>query len=147
MEIESWYWLVTALVLAAVEAFVPGTFFIWLAVAAAVVGLTLMAVPDLPWQVQFLAFAILSIGSAVGFRQYQRRHPVTSADPTLNRRGASLVGRLVVLERPIVNGRGHAFVGDTLWTVTGEDQPAGSTVRVVGTDGIMLKVESPDRSG
>jgi membrane protein implicated in regulation of membrane protease activity len=48
---------------------------------------------------------------------------------------------LVVLDRPIVNGRGQAFIGDTLWTVLGKDQPSGSTVRVVGTDGINLQVE------
>ncbi|CAK0753898.1 inner membrane protein [Azospirillaceae bacterium] len=63
--------------------------------------------------------------------------------PTLNRRGQQYVGQLVILESAIVNGRGRAFVGDTLWTVEGSDRPVGQTVRVVGTDGVLLQVEPP----
>ena len=141
MEIEFWYWLVAALVLGIFEAFAPGSFFIWIAMASAAVGLIHLALPDLSWQLQFLLFGVLSIVAAVGSRYLLKRHPVESQDPTLNRRGASCIGRLVVLDRPIVNGRGQAFVGGTLWTVLGKDQPSGSTVKVVGTDGINLEVE------
>jgi membrane protein implicated in regulation of membrane protease activity len=32
-------------------------------------------------------------------------------------------------------------IADTTWQVTGPDLPAGSAVRVVGSDGIVLSVE------
>ncbi len=141
MEIEFWYWWVAALILIVIEILLPGTFCLWLGVSAAAVGLLVLGLSWLSWQVQLLAFGMISLAAVLGSRSYVKRHPVESADPTLNRRSAQYVGRLLTLESPIVNGRGRAFVGDTLWTVEGADLPAGSTVRVVSTDGIVLRVE------
>ena len=141
MQIEFWYWWVAALVMGSIEAIAPGSFFIWLGTSAAVVGFVALLLPDLHWQSQFLAFGVLALLTVAVSRFYIRRHPVESADPTLNRRGAQYIGRMLVLESPIVNGRGRAIVGDTLWTVEGDDLPVGSVVKVVGTDGILLKVE------
>lgn len=48
---EFWHWWVLALVLLALEIAAPGTFFLWLAVAAGVVGLILLLLPALAWQI------------------------------------------------------------------------------------------------
>jgi membrane protein implicated in regulation of membrane protease activity len=141
MEIEFWHWWVAALVFVVVEALEPGTFFLWLGMAAAVVGLLVLGLPWLSWQIQMFAFAVLALAAVLGSRAYVKRHPMETTDPTLNRRSAQYVGRLLILESPIVNGRGRAFVGDTLWSVEGPDMPAGGTVRVIGTDGMILRVE------
>ncbi|MCB1513898.1 MAG: NfeD family protein [Hyphomicrobiaceae bacterium] len=66
---------------------------------------------------------------------------VGSDDPDLNRRGSRHVGRLVVLEQPIVAGRGRARLGDSWWSVEGADMPAGSQVRIVAVRGPVLLVE------
>ncbi len=50
-EIEFWHWWVAAIVLIGVEVFAPGTVALWMAVSAAVVGLLLLAVPEVSWQV------------------------------------------------------------------------------------------------
>ena len=52
------------------------------------------------------------------------------------------VGRRIGLVAPIVNGRGRAKLGDSSWTVTGPELPAGEIVEVVGVDGVVLEVRS-----
>ena len=55
-QIEFWHWLVAAVVLFVLEIFAPGFVLLWFAVAATVVGLALLALPDLAWQSQALTF-------------------------------------------------------------------------------------------
>ena len=59
---------------------------------------------------------------------------------TINARGDSLVGRTIVLDAPILNGRGRVMLGDGSWTVTGPDMAAGSKVRVAAVNGTELAV-------
>jgi membrane protein implicated in regulation of membrane protease activity len=70
-------------------------------------------------------------------------HPtVTRSDqPELNRRGAQLVGRVLIVEEPIEGGRGKVRVGDTLWSAEGPDSPAGAEVRVTAARATILLVE------
>ena len=69
----------------------------------------------------------------------ERAPPVTDK-PTLNRRGASYVGRHLTLLEPIRDVLGWAKVGDGRCRVAGPDLPAGSHVQVVGVDGATLRV-------
>ncbi len=141
---DFWHWWILALALIIVEMFVPGTFFLWMGVAAIVVGLLAWLVPAMGWEFQLMLFAILSLVSIVAWRIWQHRHPDESDQPALNRRGEQYIGRVFVLETPIENGFGKVRVGDTLWRVRGEDAAAGSRVKVVGTDGVLLLVEGAD---
>jgi membrane protein implicated in regulation of membrane protease activity len=61
--------------------------------------------------------------------------------PDLNVRGQQYVGRAVVVEQAIENGRGKVRVGDTLWSAEGPDVPAGARVTVTGSKGTVLVVE------
>ena len=140
-EIEFWHWWVAAVVLIVVEVFAPGTVALWTAVSAAAVGLLLLAVPEMTWQIQFLLFAVLSVVTVVGWRAYQLRYPTVSDQPTLNRRGEQYVGRVFTLSEAIVNGTGKIHVDDTMWKVEGADLPEGTQVRVTGVDGTLLTVE------
>jgi inner membrane protein len=137
---EFWHWWVLAILLLALEVAAPGTFFLWLAAAAAVVGLVVLALPDLIWQFQVLLFAVAGIAAVVGWRFYAKRLPQRSDDPTLNRRGEQYVGQTFHLAEPIVNGRGRMKVADTVWQVAGPDLPTGAKVRVVAVDGTVLRV-------
>jgi hypothetical protein len=136
-----WHWWVLAVVLVVLEILAPGVFFLWLGVAAGITGLVLLAVPDTTWQVQVLTFAVLSVASIAGWRYYQKGHPAPTDQPALNRRGEQYVGRTLTLEEPIVNGRGKIRVDDTTWRVEGDDLPAGTRIKVVAVDGVVLKVE------
>ena len=139
--IEFWHWWVAAIGLIVVETLAPGAIFLWLGVSAAVVGAILLAAPELSWEYQLLIFAVLSVGSVIGWRAYHKRHPTETDLPNLNRRGEQYVGRLITLDDPIVNRVGEIRLDDTSWKVAGQDLPAGARVRVVGVDGVVLQVE------
>ena len=139
--IEFWHWWVAAIGLIVVETLAPGAIFLWLGVSAAVVGAILLAAPELSWEYQLLIFAVLSVGSVIGWRAYHKRHPTETDLPNLNRRGEQYVGRLITLDDPIVNRVGKVRLDDTSWKVAGQDLPAGARVRVIGVDGVVLQVE------
>ena len=140
-QVDFWQWWILAAALMILEVFTPGAFFLWMGVAAGVVGLLLLVAPATSWQIQLLLFAVLSIVSIVVWRAYLKRHPTESDRPALNRRSEQYVGRSFTLVEPIVNGHGRIKVDDTVWRIEGEDCPAGATVKVVATAGAFLKVE------
>lgn len=141
--IEFWYWWILALLLVGLEVFVPGAIFLWMGVAAGVVGLLLLLAPDMAWQYQAVFFAVLSVGAIYGWRLYQQRHPPQPSDqPALNRRGSQYINRTFTLNEPMINGQGMLHIDDTRWKIEGEqDLPAGAKVRVTGVDGTVLTVE------
>ena len=139
---EFWHWWVLALILLALEVAAPGTFFLWLAIAAGVLGVIVLILPDLYWQVQVLLFAVLGVAAVGAWRLYAKRLPQSSDDPTLNRRGEQYVGQVFHLTEAIVDGRGRMKVADTMWRVAGPDLPAGAKVRVVGVEGTVLRVSA-----
>jgi membrane protein implicated in regulation of membrane protease activity len=140
-ELQYWHWWIVGVGLVALEMLVPGTFFLWLGVSAGVTGALLLVLPDLDWQYQIMVFSVLSVGSIYLGRKIWRPSSDNTDQPTLNRRGAQYVGRVVKLAEPISNGRGKARVGDSLWLVAGDDQPVGAEVKVTGVEGTVLQVE------
>jgi membrane protein implicated in regulation of membrane protease activity len=116
-------------------------------VSAGIVGGILLIVPDFDWQNQVLVFGVFSVVALVAWRYWLKGHPVETADPTLNVRGAQYIGRILVLAEPIVDGVGKAKVGDSLWRVSTSDEiniPEGARVRVTGVEGATLVVEKPE---
>jgi membrane protein implicated in regulation of membrane protease activity len=97
--------------------------------------------PVLSWEVQVLIFAPLAVAAVVAARYYLLKHPIETADATLNRRGSQYIGHVFNLDEAIVNGVGKVKVGDTFWRVEGSDLPVGAKVKVTGIVGTVLKVE------
>ncbi len=141
-QLQYWHWWVLALLLLILEVFAPGVVFLWIGLAAGAVGLLLYLVPTLDWQTQLLAFALLGLASVALGRWWFTRNPIQTDEPQLNRRGEQYVGRVFTLDEPIVNGVGKVRVDDTTWKIEGTDLPAGSKVRVVAVDGVVLRVEA-----
>ena len=135
-------WAAFALVLFAAETLAPGAFMLWLGFAAAAVFVAVLLVPGIPLLVQVLAFVVLSFVSVQVYRTWFRGRERESDQPALNRRTAALVGRVVLLERAIVDGRGRVQIADAYWDVTGPDLPEGAKVRIVGGDAMVLQVEA-----
>ena len=133
-------WAAIALLLFAAETLAPGAFMLWLGFAAAAV-FVLVLLFDLPLLAQAVAFVVLSFASIQIYRTRFRGRERVSDRPTLNRRTDALVGRVVPLEQAIVSGRGRVQIADAYWDVTGPELPVGTAVRVVGSDGMTLKVE------
>ena len=135
-------WAAFALLLFAAEALAPGAFMLWLGFAAAAVFLAVLLVPGIPVLAQAAAFVVLGFVSIQVYRKWFRGRERQSDQPALNRRSAALVGRVVPLERAIVDGRGRVQIADAYWDVTGPDLLAGVPVRIVGGDAMSLQVEA-----
>lgn len=135
-----WRWVVLGLVLLALELVAPGTLLLWLGMAAIAVGALALLV-DPGWQVEVVAFAVLGLAAAVGWWVLGRPDNAASSDrPMLNRRAERHVGRVFVLEAPILNGDGRVRIDDTIWRVQGPDMPSGTRVKVTAADGATLTV-------
>ncbi|MBT3012988.1 MAG: NfeD family protein [Candidatus Thiodiazotropha sp. (ex Lucina aurantia)] len=143
-QLDYWHWLILAVVLMILEVFSPGAFLLWLGLAAGTVGLLLLLMPDITWQIQILLFALLSVTIIVLVRAFLQRRPIETDQPHLNRRGEQYLDRTFTLQEPIVNGEGKIHVDDTTWKITGEDCPAGTQIRISGVQGVVLQVSPVD---
>ncbi|MGV8943565.1 NfeD family protein [Thermomonas sp.] len=138
-------WAALAMLLFAAEALAPGAFMLWLGFAAVAVFAAVWIIPDIPLVAQAAAFVVLSFASIQVYRTWFRgREKDQSDQPALNRRTAALIGRIVPLERAIVDGRGRVQIADAYWDVTGPDLPVGTPVRIRGGDAMTLDVEAAD---
>lgn len=135
-----WSWFILGLVLFTLELVVPGVHFLWFGVAAFLTG-GLALLTGITWPLQLVAFGLLAVVVVFTVRRFSRPDMATSDLPDLNDRGQQYVGRSVVVEVPIQNGRGKVRVGDTVWSAEGPDVPAGTRVTVTGARGIVLTVE------
>lgn len=135
-----WNWLILAVVLFGLEAFVPGVHFVWFGVAAIIVWLIALAT-GIAWQWQLIAFAVIAVATVFWVRRYARPEAAKSDLPDLNVRAAQYVGRVVPVEEAIRGGRGKVRIGDTLWQAEGADAAAGTRVKVKSTNGTVLVVE------
>lgn len=135
-----WHWLIVAGVLLIIELTTPSFYFLWLSVAAAIVGVLLFFIP-LGFAYQLILFAVCAALIIGVWRFYFKTAPAQSDQPKLNRRGEQYVGRVLTLNEPIVNGQGKIRVDDSTWKIEGNDCPAGTRVKVTGVDGVLLRVE------
>jgi inner membrane protein len=136
-------WFVAAVCLFVLETVVPGVHFLWFGLSAAVTGAIVLAVP-MAWQWQLIVFSLLSIIAVFIARRMGSGATAKSDEPALNVRGAQYIGRMVVVEEAIRNGRGKVRVGDTIWGAEGEDASAGTKVEVTGVNGTVLVVAAPE---
>ncbi len=139
LKLGPWGWFIAGLILMGLEVLAPGAFMLWLGLAAIATGFVSIAV-TLSWQSSVVVFAVLSIVSVLIGRRVLMERSKPKGESALNDRVAKLVGRTFVLDQPIEQGRGRVKVDDTVWRIEGPDLPPGSTVRVTGVDGTLLKV-------
>lgn len=140
IDITYWHWLILGVLLIALEIFAPGAFFLWVGLAALVVG-GISALFSLSLAFTLLAFAVLSIIFTIVGRRYFKVPHGEKKESLLNRRGYQYVGQQITLTQAIVNKQGRAVIGDTIWRVTGPDLPKGTVVEVVGVEGNSLVVK------
>lgn len=140
-----WSWWVIGAILLLLELLLPGVFFMWLGIAALVIGVIDIFV-DLSWQIEVAIFAVLSVLSLLFLRPHFKERLSRSANPNLNQRMYDYVGKRYVLDQAIVNGSGKVRIDDTLWVVSGTDRARGEWVTVTGVDGLKLIVEAVEGS-
>lgn len=141
MRVDVIAWAALGLLLIAAETLAPGAFLLWMGFAAVAVFLAVLVVPGIPVLAQVAAFVVLSFVSIQIYRKWFRKAGRESDQPLLNRRAQQNVGLVAPLDQAIVAGRGRIKLGDAFWMVEGPDLPAGTPVRVVAVDGMVLKVQ------
>jgi hypothetical protein len=140
-----WSWLAVALILIALETIVPGVHFLWFGLAAFVVGLLVAMVGALgagesfPLAMQLVTFALLSVATVFAVKKLAGASP-QDHHPDINAPGSQFIGRIVVVEQAISNGRGKVRAGDSVWLAQGQDAAAGARVLVTGVNGTALVV-------
>ena len=132
-------WLAIGTLLLILEIFGAGGYLLWVGTAAVLVGALAFLLP-LPWALQYLLFAAIALLSAFLWWKRLSRAVQHEEGSGLNQRGRELLGREFLLVEPIIDGRGKIRAGDSVWMVSGPDLPGGSSVRVIGQDGVVLKV-------
>jgi len=143
-DIIFWHWWSLGAILLIVELLAPGMFFLWMGESAFVVGAVIWLFPGMDEEYQVMLFSVLSVISILAARRFLKRRPIESDRPFLNQRTAQYIGRVFTLEEAIVNGRGKIRVDDSSWRVEGADCPAGTKVRVMDAEGVILKVQAVD---
>ena len=134
-----WKWWILAGILLILESVAPGFIFLWLGIAAAIVGLLAWLAPSLNPYMAWVLFAVLSLASILTWLYI--RKPQSKFSGVLNKRGQEYVGRNLTLTAPIVNGVGKIQLGDTFWTIVGPDSPIGTTVTITALqDGKLVAV-------
>jgi hypothetical protein len=139
-----WGWMGVGMLLLAAELFfIEADFFlVFLGVAAVLTGLLRWAMPELPTWGQWLAFAVLALVSMVLFRKRVYR--------LLRREVPDLPNDMLreQFELPTglpVDGSCRVELRGSTWTARNVGPApivAGGKARVVGVDGITLKVEA-----
>ena len=138
-----WYWFGFGIILLIIELLIINSgFLLWIAISTFFVGFSLLLFDHLPGSYQLMIFAFSLLVCAAISRKYFRKNPIQSDQPRLNRRTEQYIGRTVILEKAIENGRGIIRLDDSIWTVEGPNLPTGTQVRIVGADGLVLKIKA-----
>ena len=137
-----WHWLILVCIFIGLEIFAPGSFFLWLALAAGATALVEFAFPNISGLLQYGLFAAFCIISLVLWKRFGGVVTDTETDqPQLNQRNKQFLGRTVSLSEAIENGSGIVRIEDSQWKVSGPDAPAGSMVKITDVEGSILHVE------
>ena len=105
----------------------------WLGIGAAIAGVLMFLSPDtmLIWQLPLIALFVLL---APLFSDWAYAFKTAISEPP----GKRFIGQVVTLTNPIVDGKTTIRLNNQNWSLSGQDCPAGSQVKIIGVNGRML---------
>lgn len=141
-QVNHWHWIAFGLILLCGELLGTAGYMLWLGISAIIVG-ALLAVMPLSWQMQWTAFASFSLVTTWLWWRYQHQKDRNSErEGDLNQKQKQLLGQTTRLETAVQTGSCRIRMGDTTWSARAQqDIPAGTLVRVIKVDGIVLTIE------
>lgn len=141
-QINHWHWLAFGLCLLAVEVLGTAGYFLWLGLSALVVGVIVAFLP-ISWQLQWMAFASISLVTTwLWWRRQLSSDQHDDENRKLNQKEKQLIGMTSVVTQDVAGEQFRLSLGDTTWTaVCDEKLKAGTRVIVVDVDGIVIKVK------
>ena len=86
--VDYWHWWVLAGALLILEMSAPTYFFLWLGIAAAAVGFLVLGFPDMPFEIQFVAYGVLCIVAAIAWYRFRENpNPESSVETSISDSG------------------------------------------------------------
>lgn len=107
----------------------------WLGLAAGITGLLMLLNPSSFWQWQLPVLLLLIFIAPLFFDLSKSFKEFFSAYP-----GQHLVGEIITLDQPIIDGYGTLHIQREDWAISGPDCPAGTRVKIIGIDDRKLYV-------
>ncbi len=140
--ITFWHWLALGFGLLAVELLGTAGYFLWLGLSALIVG-GLLAILPMSWQLQWLSFATFSLATTwLWWRRQWKKDKKDDLSRDLNQKTKQLIGKTITTDQDFSVGLNRIHVGDTTWSAQCEQEiPAGTRVKIVAVDGIILVIE------
>ena len=144
MTLEWWHWEIAGLALVVLELAVPAFFIIWFGFGAMLVGVVLLAAPELVLSAQIGVWIVASVAMTVQwFRVFKRSQHKTLVG-TAAGEVIGEVGLLVSAVAPFERGKvrfQRPVLGSEEWACMAESAiAAGERVRVVSVEGSFVKV-------
>lgn len=144
MTLEWWHWEIAGLALVVLELAVPAFFIIWFGFGAMLVGVVLLAAPELVLSAQIGVWIVASVAMTVlWFRVFKRSQHKTLVG-TAAGEVIGEVGLLVSAVAPFERGKvrfQRPVLGSEEWACMAESAiAAGERVRVVSVEGSFVKV-------
>lgn len=144
MELLWWHWVVLGVVLTLLELAVPAFFLVWFGVGAIIVGIAVLAFPQLSFAWQVLVWIACSVAFIwLWFKVFKPGFYKTRAGMS---KGAVIgeVGLVIRDIRPFEKGQirfQKPVLGDEVWeSIADEEIKAGERVKVLDVEGNILKV-------
>ncbi|RXJ72113.1 hypothetical protein CS022_17745 [Veronia nyctiphanis] len=141
-EINYLHWLAFGLLLLIAELLGTGGYLLWMGISALIVGALMNFIP-MSWQLQWMSFGALSLATTwLWWRRQLKSDQTGDASRKLNQKESQLVGQEITLDEDVVVGTNRVKLGDTTWSARSSVEiTAGSRVKVVDVDGIILVIE------
>jgi hypothetical protein len=144
MNPEWWTWVVGGIALILAELAIPSFFIVWFGLGAILVGLLMLALPDLSLTAQLAVWTLASLAMVVlWFRVFKRsfhRTRVGTADGEVIGEIGVLVSAVAPFERGRVRFQ-RPLLGSDEWVCLADAAiAAGERVRVMAVEGSFLKV-------
>ena len=141
----TWVWAVLGIVLIAVEILAIGTLYIlWFGIAAICLAIVTWLFPNIPHAIQFIAFAILSIGSLAIWRRYYKRTDSSSAVGQSQGEEIGRIGTVMQTSGPAQNGLirfTQGLMGSREWVaVSDEVIEINCQAKVIAVEGNTLRI-------
>ncbi|MFN3613418.1 MAG: NfeD family protein [Rubrimonas sp.] len=141
--VSPWWWIIAGLAIGSLELLTFSFLLLWPGMAAVAVGLALFVHPDLSGEGQVALFGLLALGFTVAGRALRPNGEAEGdrAAGALNRRGARLVGRDVVVRGQSAD-LAEVEVDGEIWRARscGAALTVGASAEVVALDGATLIV-------
>lgn len=144
MQLEWWHWIVGGILLILAELVIPSFFIVWFGLGALLVGLVLLALPELSLTAQVALWTLASLVLVVlwfrVFKQSLHRTRVGMADGEVIGEIGLLVHAVAPFERGKVRFQ-RPVLGSEEWVCLADTAiAAGERVRVTAIEGSFVKV-------